>query len=157
MHEHLEKDSFTTSDIISQWFIPTASILYRQYDDFEFPSWFTYCASGDIPLLLLLSLKGPFKYLDELMGCYRIHDAGVSVNHNGYFKAFSMIYIYQNFNIHTNFEYEDKIKEEMIYETRRYVPEIIELHALKQTLEKPKSSFWDKVFNKIKNRLKKLI
>jgi len=157
MHGRLENDSFTTTDIITQWFIPTTSILYRQYDDFEFPSWFTYCASGDIPLLLLLSLKGKFKYLDDNMGCYRIHDDGVSLNHNGYFKAFSMIYIYQNFNIYTNFKYDQKIKEEMIYETRRYVPEIIELNAIKREKSKPKTPLWAKVYRKIKTRLKKLI
>lgn len=154
MHTNLTKDSFTTSDIITQWFIPTVSILYRQYKDFELPLWFQYCASGDIPLLLLLSLEGKFKYLDEIMGCYRIHDSGISITHNGYFKAFSMVYIYQNFNVHTNFKYEEKINEEMIYEIRRYLPEIQELNKLKQESAKIKKPLWLKVYNKIKKRLK---
>lgn len=154
MHTNLKKDSFTTNDIISQWFIPTVSILYRQYKDFELPSWFQYCASGDIPLLLLLSLEGKFKYLDEIMGCYRIHDKGISVTHNGYFKAFSMIYIYQNFNVYTNFKYKKKINEEMIYEVRRYLPEIQELHKLKEENLKNKKSLLLKVYHKIRKRLK---
>ncbi len=92
MHDVFDKDTFTTLDLLQQWFIPTASILYRNYDDFNLPSWFRNCASGDIPLLLLLSLKGSIKYFDENMGCYRLHDKGISTKHFGYSKVFSMIY-----------------------------------------------------------------
>lgn len=150
MIDNLKKDSFTTTDIISQWFIPTTSILFRQYKDFEFPSWFKYCASGDIPLLLLLSLEGKFKYLNEIMACYRKHELGLSVDHIGYFKVFSMIYIYQNFNIHTNFKYAKKINEEMINETREYLPEIMELNKLKRENLKIKKLLLVRMYNKIK-------
>ena len=97
--------------------------------------------------------NGKFNYLDEIMGCYRIHNTGLSVKHNGYFKAFSMIFIYQNFNIYTNFKYDDKIKEEMIYEVRRYLPEAIELNKLKANFNIHKPSLLSRIINKLKKVL----
>ena len=149
MHKNLPKDTFITKDLLCQWFIPTASIMYRNFDDFVLPPWFKNCGSGDIPLLLLLSLKGKFKYLDTLMSCYRLHDLGISIKHNGYDKVFSMIYIYQNFNIHSNFKFEEEINEAMIYEVRKHLPEVRELKKIKKQLNKNKSSLIKRIIKRI--------
>jgi glycosyltransferase involved in cell wall biosynthesis len=120
----LEKDNFNTEDLLRQYFTPTCSFVCVRYPDFDLPDWFQYCKSGDIPFLLLLSLKGSIRYIDEIMGVYRIHDKGVSSSsaHRGYNKIISMIYIYQNFNIYSNFRFDKKIEEAMIYEINHHFP-----------------------------------
>ena len=93
-HTDLEKESFVTEDLLQQWFIPSCSVVSRIYEDFELPEWYKFCKSGDIPFLLLISLKGKFKYMPEMMGVYRIHDMGISATHNDYNKIISMIFIF---------------------------------------------------------------
>ncbi|UJH92519.1 hypothetical protein LZ575_08535 [Antarcticibacterium sp. 1MA-6-2] len=150
MHPFLEKDVFETKDILKQWFIPTASILFKKNDNLVFPDWFTRCASGDIPLLLLLSLQGKLKFLPDNMGVYRHHDAGISTKHTGYFKVFSMVYIYQNFNDYTNKKFEGEIFEAMKYEVRMHLPEMVELRKLKQKRKKRiLSSLYEKICKKL--------
>lgn len=149
MHNNMKQDVFTTKDILTQWFIPTASIVFKRDSNFNLPDWYYNCASGDIPLLLLLSLKGKFKYLDEVMGCYRLHDNGISTTHSGYSKAFSMIYIYQHFDEFTNYQYHDKITEAMIYELRRHMPEMKELRKYKLQEERDNRSLLVKIKSKI--------
>ena len=123
MHEDLGKNVFETKDLLRQWFIPTASIMYRNYPDFEMPSWVEGCQSGDIPLLLLLSLKGNLCYLSETMSVYRLHVGGMSKTHLGHKKVLAMTYVYQSFNLHTNRRFEPYINEAILYEIRCHMPE----------------------------------
>ena len=162
MLTHLNKSIFTTEDMLEQWFVPTGSIVFRQYKDFKLPDWFLNCASGDIPLLLLLSLKGNLKYLNEIMGVYRLVDTGVStsISHYGHLKVFSMIYIYTNFNIYTNYKFQDKINTAMVYELKKHTPEIIELEQLKKEnklLKKNLENANSRVINKLFRALKKVV
>jgi glycosyltransferase involved in cell wall biosynthesis len=141
MHKNLEKSVFETKDILCQWFIPTASILFRKYDDFVFPEWYQHCDSGDIVLLLLLSLRGKFKYINEVMSVYRLHDQGISNTHIGYKKVIAMAFIYQNFNIYTNYKYHHEIMDAIVYEFHTHLPEIRELKNMQLTLETLPMSF----------------
>lgn len=121
-HKQKIPDIYETSDLLKQWFIPSSSVLLRSYPDFQLPHWFIYCKSGDIPFLLLISLRGKLKYIHQLMGVYRIHDAGISSTHNGYEKIISMIYIYENFDIHTGFKFHQHIRAAQQYEIDRHYP-----------------------------------
>jgi len=125
-HQDLGRDTFTTVNLIQQWFIPSASVMFRRYPDFQLPDWFVYCKSGDIPFLLLLSLRGPIKYINEVMSVYRVHDKGISTTHNGYNKIVAMIYIYECFNIHTQFKFAEFIKSAEKYEIDRHYPKPVE-------------------------------
>jgi glycosyltransferase involved in cell wall biosynthesis len=145
-HTSMEKDSFDTEDLMQQWFIPTCSVVCRVYADFDLPEWYVNCKSGDIPFLLLMSLKGKIKYLPEMMGVYRVHDTGVSATHNDYDKIIAMVYIYENFNIHTNFRFRKKIREASIFEIDYHYP-------VKQTIivkePAPQDSYMVRVVRKI--------
>jgi glycosyltransferase involved in cell wall biosynthesis len=116
------KDAFVTEDLLSNWFIPTASVMARNSTNFTFPEWFQFCKSGDIPYLLLFSLKGRIKYLNERMSVYRVHDKGISHTHNGYDKIIAMIFIYENFNIYSGYKYAEGIKEAIIREITYHLP-----------------------------------
>ncbi len=151
MLAELDKQEFDTKDILRQWFIPTASIVFRNYSDFVFPDWFVNCQSGDIPLLLLLSLRGDIKYIDEVMSVYRLHAGGISNSHREYSKVIGMVYIYQSFNFYTKLKFKEEIQKAIIYEMRCHLPEIQELKELK----KNKESFLKKSLIRLKNKIKK--
>lgn len=72
-NKNLSPGYFGTKDLlIKEWFIPTASLLFRtNYLPNHFPEWFYKAYSGDFALELLLSTKGDFYYIDEKMSVYR--------------------------------------------------------------------------------------
>jgi glycosyltransferase involved in cell wall biosynthesis len=123
MHANgLPKDSFDIEDILGPWFIASLSVVFVNYADWKFPDWYFNCQYGDLPFMLLLSLRGNFKYIDEVMGVYRLHDAGMTTVHKQYDKIMVMVYIYMSFNIHTNFKYQQAIRKAAIYEIDRHIP-----------------------------------
>src|SRR5690606_9300689 len=101
----MTKTEFTTEDLIGPYFTHTSSLVFRRFDPSGFPDWFKTCMSGDIPLLFLLSLKGKFKLMDEVMSVWRQHNNSVSANHLGYDRVRGMIYMYELLNAHTKFKY----------------------------------------------------
>lgn len=66
----------STEEIIADWCIPTASLLYRReaLKDIKLPRFF----SGDYTLELILASIGKVYYLDRYMSVYRINSGGVS-------------------------------------------------------------------------------
>lgn len=116
----LTKDVFDTSDLLGAWFIPSASCMFMNYGDLNLPEWYYRCASGDIPLMLLLSQRGPFRFIDRNMGVYRLHDGGVSNTHKGINKVLMMIFIYERFNEYTSFRYQSKISAAIAYEIKKH-------------------------------------
>ncbi len=127
------KQEHVTEDVLDSWFVPTCSLLYRNDPPLEMPDWIRTTLSADIPLLLLLSLRGPIGYLSDVMGVYRIHGAGLSRTsaHQGYDKVRGMAHLYELFNAHTGFRYNDRVREAFIKEVRMHLPEAKELAALK--------------------------
>ena len=123
-HEQLIQDTFGTEDVLQAWLIATASIVYRKYDDFVLPDWFSNCSSGDIALSLLLSLKGKFKYMNEVMSVYRKHPSGISNTHFGYHKVIGMTYLYESFNHYTGKKFDPYIKEAIKHEINYHLPEL---------------------------------
>ncbi len=122
LHKSLSKESFGTTDLLGPWFIPSLSVVFVNYPDFELPAWFFNCQYGDLPFMLLLSLRGNFKYMDQVMGVYRIHNNGATAAHKAYDKIMVMVYIYASFDIHTNFKFHDTIRNGVAYEIDRHVP-----------------------------------
>jgi len=57
-------------------YIFTASCVFRKYLP-EPPDWFYQCAVGDYPLHLLNAQYGKIKFIDEIMGVYRVHQGGI--------------------------------------------------------------------------------
>ena len=72
-----QKDVSTIEDLALQGnYISTASCLFRNGLFREFPEWFYTLPVGDYPLHLLNAQHGKIKYLDEVMGVYRVHSGG---------------------------------------------------------------------------------
>lgn len=70
------KDTFTAEDLCRGNFIYTASCLYRNPRFRAFPDWFPQAMPGDWPLHIMVAQQGKIRYLDELMGVYRVHAGG---------------------------------------------------------------------------------
>lgn len=122
LHKLLSKDTFDTEDVLGPWFIPSLSVVFVNYPDFDLPDWFFNCHYGDLPFMLMLSLRGKFKYLDEVMGVYRIHNTGVTAIHKAYDKVMIMVYIYASFDIHTTYKFHETIRKAVMYEIDRHIP-----------------------------------
>lgn len=68
----------TTQEIIERdWFIPTASMVYR-HKIVKYPSWSTQIVNSDYLLVLLLAQQGKIYYMQDVMSVYRRHQGGMS-------------------------------------------------------------------------------
>jgi glycosyltransferase involved in cell wall biosynthesis len=72
-NKHLHSGYFFTKDLLfKEWFIPTASLLFRkELLPSSYPEWYYKAYSGDLATELLLSIRGSFYYIDEMMSVYR--------------------------------------------------------------------------------------
>jgi hypothetical protein len=73
--------SFGLREVVSGHFIPTCSTMFRGGLHGEMPEWFYAMPMGDWPLHVMNAQHGRLGYLDEVMGCYRVHDAGAWSGH----------------------------------------------------------------------------
>ena len=71
------KPFFSLEDILASHFIPTLSVMFRAGLFGELPDWFYEMPMGDWPLHALNARYGLYGYIDEVMGCYRVHGEGV--------------------------------------------------------------------------------
>jgi glycosyltransferase involved in cell wall biosynthesis len=154
LHESLSKDSFDTVDVLGPWFIPSPSFVFVNYPGFILPDWFYNCTYGDLPFMLLLSLKGNFKYLNEIMAVYRLHDKGMTTVHKAYDKVMLMVYIYASFDIHTKYTFHQAVRNAVIYEMDRHIP--LRITAKTNGLETPLKK-WKRYYQRLKERVYKTV
>jgi glycosyltransferase involved in cell wall biosynthesis len=80
IYDHLKEKTYTGEEILNQWTVPTASVIFRNSYDLEI-----LCKSnqeilfGDILLFLYLATKGKLYCLKDEMCVYRRNGQGVSV------------------------------------------------------------------------------
>ena len=69
----LDSKTYNTKNLLlDKWLVPTASILLRsQMLENLFPEWYKKIYNGDLGLELLLSNRGDFFYINEIMSVYR--------------------------------------------------------------------------------------
>ncbi|MBD2209700.1 glycosyltransferase [Nostoc linckia FACHB-104] len=120
MNSNINKDVFDITDIIKlDWFIATASMVFRN-NIIELPDWLDNLMVADMPLQLLLSEHGKFKYLDEVMSVYRRHENGINVwfSQHYYTKVIpNKILMYSYFHEHTQGIY----KRDILYQIKRHL------------------------------------
>ncbi|MBU1823058.1 MAG: glycosyltransferase [Bacteroidetes bacterium] len=75
-----QKAVSTVEDLLrDEWFMATASVMYRNYFLTEdFADWHAQAAAGDWALVIQLASRGKIGYLNEVMGVYRKHRGGLS-------------------------------------------------------------------------------
>ncbi|MRS01981.1 glycosyltransferase [bacterium] len=98
-----QKQITTIKDLACGNYIYTASCIFRKKLH-EMPSWFYQCPIGDYPLHLLNAQYGKIKFIDEVMGVYRIHRGGVWENRSLSYRLEEWIKMLES--IRTNFSEE---------------------------------------------------
>lgn len=121
--EHLfnlpdQKTDSTIEDLLQdQWFMATASLLYRNYFlTTDFADWHAKAAAGDWALVLQLAARGNIGYLPEVMGVYRKHRGGLSNVHaptNAWF-VLNRKQMFENVNAWLNYRYDGIVKQTVI-------------------------------------------
>ncbi len=76
------KDIYTIEDVLADWLIPTASIMYRNSFLPPLPDWYFRAPVGDVPVFAMLAARGPMKLLPGVMSAYRIHAGGVTAKND---------------------------------------------------------------------------
>ena len=71
--EHCETKNLLESGSI----IPTCTNVFRRFALEKIPAWVLPLGMADWPVNMLLSQKGKVKYLNDVMGVYRVHADGV--------------------------------------------------------------------------------
>jgi glycosyltransferase involved in cell wall biosynthesis len=113
------KDKYVTEDLFDKHFIATCSIVFR--NNIIFPNWFNNVSSGDKLLIFLNSLNGYIKFIDNVMGVYRIHSGGISKTHIGIKKVYDMSTFLNLINPHTNFKYDELCKKSLLHEIEVHI------------------------------------
>ena len=72
-----QKEISTLEDLLDRNFIATSSTVFRRECLGELPDWFLKMKTGDWLIHILNAQNGKIGYLNEVMGVYRIHDAGL--------------------------------------------------------------------------------
>lgn len=73
----LNKDFFVLKDMVSEFFVPTLSVVFRRSAINKFPSTLYQVANPDWLIHILCAQKGSIGFIDEVMGVYRVHNNGV--------------------------------------------------------------------------------
>lgn len=71
-NKRLSSGELLLRDIITEWIIPTASIMFKK-EILPLPIWANQVYSGDMTLALLAVSKGKIYYSSEVMSVYRIN------------------------------------------------------------------------------------
>jgi glycosyltransferase involved in cell wall biosynthesis len=103
------KYEYTVKTLLTNWAIPTASIVYRKDRELIFPDWFHEVASGDIALIMLHYKFGKIKLIEDYMSVYRISGKGVSETHKGYEMIKHRTLLYYKLNEYYKDEYQKEI------------------------------------------------
>ena len=71
------RDYLSQIDLIWAWCVPTCTMVMRHEHVKVLPGWLSQIPAGDWGLGMILSERGPFKYLDINTATYRRHQGGV--------------------------------------------------------------------------------
>ncbi|MEQ9287564.1 MAG: glycosyltransferase [Cyclobacteriaceae bacterium] len=96
------KVRYQTEDLFKSWFIPTASVVFRNRILKTFPQWFLTIKNGDISLYFLLSEFGSMDCLDGKMSVYRKHSDGVSSSVTSLEQFVNLVVIYNNIRLESD-------------------------------------------------------
>jgi glycosyltransferase involved in cell wall biosynthesis len=106
-----QKEISTIEDVFKGKFIPTCSVMFQNGLFSDFPDWVYSLTMTDWLLDVLNARYGSIKYINEVMGVYRVHSGGVwsSIGEIEHLKA--DIQFLTNINEYLNFEFDHIIQQ----------------------------------------------
>jgi glycosyltransferase involved in cell wall biosynthesis len=94
----LNTGEYTGDDILLNWIVPTASVVFRKPPELSLKYQKKYIF-GDTPLFLKISEYGKIWYINEIMSVYRRHKHGMAANSKPHEKIIAQLkYINMEFN-----------------------------------------------------------
>jgi len=105
----------TTINVIHSHFIPTLSLVFRNFGKNNFPDWYLKIHNGDLALTLILSTFGYGHFINKKMGVYRFTGKGISMENSKNFYNFieNKLFLYYNFNIYSKRKYHSEIQNKI--------------------------------------------
>lgn len=104
-------------EILTEWIIPTASMVFRSECIKKLPIWFGEIYSGDFTLALLIRNHGKVFFLNENMSVYRVSHTGTSatatVGKNALFVLDQHTKLLNYFNEETQEKYSNLINHKL--------------------------------------------
>ncbi|MEO7311365.1 MAG: glycosyltransferase [Chitinophagaceae bacterium] len=107
-----------TSDLLKHGnIIPTCSSVFHREIYQNVPAWIMELSMGDWPINILLSKHGKVKYLNEVMGVYRLHAGGIWSSNNSVKNNLMVLDAYCAFliNIHLTPDERDICKKRISF------------------------------------------
>jgi glycosyltransferase involved in cell wall biosynthesis len=108
-----QKKISTIYDLLEENSMQTSSVMFRNRLFNELPDFYFKVVIPDYYLHLINAHYGNIGYIDEVMSAYRIHKDGIwsmKQEKNVIRNVFNIIEIFNEFNIYTDYKYNDKIK-----------------------------------------------
>ena len=113
---HYEDGDLSISDAINNWYVPTASIVFRS-SYLHYPNQLKRIYSGDYSLILRCAYGGKIRFFKEFMSVYRYNNVGSSssakMKKNGAFVKSEHIKLLESYNEWTNYKYNQIISNKI--------------------------------------------
>ncbi len=108
----------TIKDLLTDknWFLGTASTVFRNVFAYGMPDWWWKTASGDLGIFMEVAKYGKIKYLPESMAVYRKHSGGMTNIHTPQNRFFlqNRMEMFQNLDKYLGFQYSKIIAETVL-------------------------------------------
>jgi glycosyltransferase involved in cell wall biosynthesis len=105
-----QKQISVLEDIWQGNFIAGCTPMFRKDALGRFPEWYYDLHYGDWPLYILCAQHGKIGYLDEILGVYRIHTAGLWSKLDAIKKLEGLIAFYETMNANLDFRFNDIVQ-----------------------------------------------
>ena len=113
-----QKDSTIIKDLLADkdWFLGTASTVFRNVFTYGMPNWWWKTASGDLGIFIEVAKYGKIKYFPESMAVYRKHRGGMTNIHTSQNRFFlqNRMEMFQHLDKYLGFQYSEIITETVL-------------------------------------------
>ena len=104
-HNEQMNKFYTIEELLYKNFIPTSSTMFRNGLFETFPSWYFTLLMGDWALNIFNAQRGKLGYINEVLGCYRIHSGGVWTSLSTIQNLEAKINFYKQIDAYLNDQY----------------------------------------------------
>jgi hypothetical protein len=104
------RDVFEISDLIGSNFIPTCSAVLRNGTIDRFPNWAYSLNLLDWLIFIMAARHGKIKFIDEVMGAYRIHSLGYWSSMVSMRRLITYLDYFENLDPYLDYKYSKQIQ-----------------------------------------------
>lgn len=125
-----EKDVFEISDLISSNFIQTCSVVLRNGTIGQFPAWAHSLNLLDWLMFIMSAQHGKIKFIDEVMGAYRVHSLGFWSSMDPMKRLVTYIILFENLDPYLSYAHKKQIQRNLDRNWRKMMDLLFEQSIL---------------------------